>query len=71
VIERGGRSLVLVAEGSDARERAIEKGLSNWETTQVKSGISEGERVITTLNDKKLRDGARIQVETADLAEAR
>jgi HlyD family secretion protein len=61
VIERGGRSLVLVAEGSDARERAIEKGLSNWETTQVKSGISEGERVITTLNDKKLRDGARIQ----------
>jgi HlyD family secretion protein len=71
VIERGGRNLVLVAEGSYARERAIEKGLSNWETTQVKSGLSEGDRVITTLNDKKLRDGARIRVEAVDTAEAR
>ncbi len=71
VIERGGRNLVLVAEGSHARERAIERGLSNWETTQVKSGISEGERVITTLNDKKLRDGARIRVEATGGAEAR
>jgi HlyD family secretion protein len=71
VIERGGRSLVLVAEGSRAQERAIEKGLSNWETTQVKSCLSEGERVITTLNDKKLRDGARIRVETTEGGTAR
>ena len=66
VIERGGRNVVLIADGSRARERSIETGLSNWETTEVKSGLSEGDRVITTLNDKRLEDGQRITVEPSD-----
>jgi HlyD family secretion protein len=66
VIDRGGRRFVLLADGGRARERAIETGLSNWDTTQVTSGLSEGERVITTLDDKKLGDGARIEVERGE-----
>jgi HlyD family secretion protein len=66
VIDRGGRRFVLVADGDHARERAIETGLSNWDTTQVTSGLTEGERVITTLDDKKLGDGARIEVERGE-----
>ncbi|MFQ5458550.1 MAG: efflux RND transporter periplasmic adaptor subunit [Myxococcota bacterium] len=66
VIERAGRKYVLVAEGGRAREREIETGLSNWETTEVTSGVSEGALVITSLNEKKLGDGVRVRVEGRD-----
>ncbi len=63
VIERSGKKFVLTAEGGKAREREIATGLSNWETSEVTSGLSEGELVITSLNDKSVREGARISVE--------
>ncbi len=66
VIERGGAKYVLVVDGRRARERRIETGLSNWETTEITSGLTEGDLVITSLNEKRLGDGARIHVEEPD-----
>ncbi len=68
LIERAGRRFVLVADGGRSRERTVRTGLANWETTQVLSGLSEGDRVITTLDDKRLREGERIRIEQTGAA---
>ncbi|MBI3140772.1 MAG: efflux RND transporter periplasmic adaptor subunit [Rhodocyclales bacterium] len=53
----GNRVLVL-AEGTRLEERRIETGLANWEFTEVKSGLSPGERVVTSLEREGVKAGA-------------
>jgi len=36
----------------------IERGLSNWEFTEVLSGLTEGQRVVTSIDRDGVRDGA-------------
>jgi HlyD family secretion protein len=38
--------------------RPIEKGLSNWDQTEVRSGLKEGERVVLSLDRDGVEDGA-------------
>jgi len=54
----GNRVMVLAAEGV-LQERRIEAGLSNWEFTEIKSGLSQGERVVTSLERAGVKAGAR------------
>lgn len=71
IIVREGKKQVYVAEGSSlkpgsrtkARLRPIEEGESNWSFTEVKSGLSEGEYVITTPEAEGLKDGAKVRIE--------
>lgn len=53
----GGRVLVLAGNGT-LEERRIETGLSNWEFTEVRSGIGRGERVVTSLERAGVKAGA-------------
>ena len=54
----GNRVLVLGA-GGGLEERRIETGLSNWEFTEVKSGLARGEPVVTSLEREGVKAGAR------------
>jgi HlyD family secretion protein len=38
--------------------RTIETGIANWEYTEVLSGLSEGERVVSSIDREGVRDGA-------------
>jgi HlyD family secretion protein len=58
----GNRVLVLPASGA-LEERRIEIGLSNWEYTEVKSGIAAGEGVVTSLDREGVKAGARAVTE--------
>lgn len=58
----GNRVLVLGADGL-LRERRIEPGLSNWEYTEVKSGLRRGDRVVTSLEREGVKAGARAVTE--------
>ncbi len=58
----GGRVLAL-AEGGVLEERKIEAGLSNWEFTEVKSGLAAGDRVVTSLERAGVKAGARAVAE--------
>ena len=60
----GNRVLVLGAGGL-LQERGIETGLANWEFTQVKSGLSRGDRVVTSLEREGVKAGARAVTEKA------
>jgi len=59
----GNRVLVLGADGV-LQERKIETGLSNWEFTEVKSGLERGERVVTSLERSGVKEGASAVQET-------
>ncbi|MBE0622118.1 MAG: efflux RND transporter periplasmic adaptor subunit [Burkholderiales bacterium] len=58
----GNRALVLGADGL-LQERKIEAGLSNWEHTEVISGLSRGDRVVTSLEREGVKAGAHAATE--------
>jgi HlyD family secretion protein len=58
----GNRALVL-AESGLLEERRLETGLSNWEYTEVRSGLAAGERVVTSLDREGVKVGARAAAE--------
>ena len=63
----GNRVLVLGADGS-LEERRIEPGLSNWEFTEVRSGLARGDRVVTSLERQGVKAGARAAAEAKPVA---
>ena len=65
----GNRVLLLTANGL-LEERKIEAGLSNWEFTEVKSGLAKSDKVVTSLEREGVKAGARAAVEKRDGAKA-
>lgn len=60
----GKEKYVYIVEGGKARKRKISTGLENWETTEVREGLSESDRVIVpleTLEEATIVDGTRIE----------
>jgi HlyD family secretion protein len=62
VIEEGLRRYVYVVESGRARLREVETGLFNWNLTEIKSGLKEGETVIFTPDNPGFREGVRVKV---------
>jgi len=62
VIEREQRHFVYVVEAGRARLREIEIGLFNWNLTEIKAGLKEGEIVIFTPDNPGFREGVRVSV---------
>jgi HlyD family secretion protein len=54
--------MALVLEDGRLAERALEVGLRNWDLTEVRSGLAEGERVVVSLDRAEIRAGARAAV---------
>ena len=65
----GNRVLVLGASGL-LDERRIEVGLANWEFTEVKSGITRGDKVVTSLEREGVKAGASAVAEKKEAAKA-
>jgi HlyD family secretion protein len=66
----GNRVLVLPASGV-LEERRIEAGMSNWEYTEVKSGLASGERVVTSLDREGVKAGVLAVAEAKNAAAAK
>jgi len=66
----GNRVLVLGDDGV-LEERRIETGLSNWEFTEVKTGLARDERVVTSLEREGVKAGARAVAEQKEAAKSR
>jgi HlyD family secretion protein len=63
-IQPGSRVLVLGA-GGVLEERTVETGLSNWEYTEVRAGLTRGEQVVTSLERAGAKAGARARAEAS------
>lgn len=72
IVGRGVNRFVYVVEPEDnghrSRRRTISVGLANWDRAEVLSGLTPGARLVASLNEKGLDDGARVT--PVDLAPA-
>jgi HlyD family secretion protein len=66
----GNRVLVL-GSGGLLEERKIETGLTNWEYTEVKTGLARGDQVVTSLEREGVKAGARALAEQKESAKAK
>jgi HlyD family secretion protein len=57
-VRPGGGVLVLDSATGKLRDQAIETGVSNWEQTQVTSGLAEGDLVVLSLDRAGVVAGA-------------
>jgi HlyD family secretion protein len=55
-------SRVLVVRGNRLVSVPITIGLSNWQWTEVKSGLTPGEQVVVSLDKTQVKAGARVRV---------
>jgi HlyD family secretion protein len=58
----GKRVFVYQADRDVIRERTIQSGLSNWEYTEVVSGLKPGEQVVVNVDRSGITDDARAVV---------
>ena len=63
ILEKGGIKYVFVLEDNTARELAISTGFMSNTMSEITSGLSEGQRVITKGN-QLLKDGQKVSVGT-------
>ena len=54
---------VIPAKGGVLEKRSITAGLSNWEITEIVSGLSEGEYVVKSVDREGIADGVMAEIE--------
>lgn len=54
-----GNRVMLLSPGGLLEERPVQAGLANWEFTEIKSGLTQGERVVASLERAGVKAGAR------------
>lgn len=62
VMERDGKKFVYVVSGGKIARRDVSTGAANWERTEILSGLSAGDPVVTSLEQKDLSPGMRVVV---------
>ena len=63
VLRDGSRVFVFDAASGTISDREIGVGISNWEYTEVISGLSEGDRLVSTVDREGVEDGALVEPE--------
>ncbi len=66
VMERDGKKFVYAVAGGRVDRRDIVAGISNWEWTEVLSGLREGEEVVTSLEVRDLAQGKRVAIRRSE-----
>lgn len=61
IMEKNGKKFVFIKKGSTARLVPVETGQFNWNFTEIKSGVKEGDTVIINPDAPGLADGKRIR----------
>jgi len=62
VMERDAKKFVYVVSGGKAVRRDVTVGVSNWDRTEILTGVSSGEDVVTSLEIKDLAPGSRVAI---------
>jgi HlyD family secretion protein len=71
IIEAGaatGSRRVWVVSAGRADLREVSTGLSNWDFTEIVSGLAQGDKVISSLDAVGLTPGARVKARPASMA---
>ncbi len=63
VINTADESYVYVVRDGKVVKQVIQPGISNWDRTEIRSGLSERDRVITTVDKNDVMEGRRVKEE--------
>ncbi len=58
-----GSRVMILEPGDTLRERTVERGISNWEFTEITAGVDPGERVVLSVDREGVEDGASASAE--------
>ena len=61
IMEKNGKKFVFIKKGSTARLVPVETGQFNWNFTEIKSGVKDGDTVIISPDATGLADGKRVK----------
>lgn len=64
--DKEGKEFVYLLKDNKAKKRAVTKGAEGIERVEITEGVKVGDTVITSLEAKGLRDGARLKVAKED-----
>jgi HlyD family secretion protein len=64
VMEREGKKFLYLVRNGRIVRSDVETGISNWDRTEILSGVSPGDAVVTSLEIKGLRPGNRVGIRT-------
>ena len=56
---------VYVLAAGELEKRRIEKGIANWDYTEIRDGLEAGEKVVTSVDRDGVADGAEAIEDTA------
>ena len=62
----GARVMVLNAQSEKLEERKVKTGIANWEFTEIVEGLTEGERIVVSLEREGVKVGASATAATAE-----
>jgi HlyD family secretion protein len=60
-----GKRVLLYGADGKLEERTVATGLSNWDQTEIASGLKEGDQIVTSLDREGVKAGVRVQPEGA------
>ena len=63
-----GKRVLLYKSDGVLDERVVVTGLSNWEYTEVVSGLNEGDQIVTSLDRPGVKAGVQVQPEVTPVA---
>ena len=63
-MEREGQKFVYVVRGGVVVRSDITTGISNWDRTEILTGVSPGNAVVTSLEIRNLVPGSRVGIRT-------
>jgi len=64
-----GNRVLIYADGEPLSKRRFEPGLSNWDFTEIASGIKKGEKVVVSVGKEGVEVGADVVPEASDLSD--
>lgn len=64
IIGKYGEKYVFVVNGDVITKKGVESGLSNWERTEILSGVDSSDKVVVPINSEELKEGTKINKKT-------
>jgi HlyD family secretion protein len=56
-----GKKVLVYKPDGKLEERIVSTGLSNWQYTEILSGLQEGEQIVASLDRTGLKAGAKVK----------
>ena len=61
-----GDKVYVIGDDNVIEKRQLETGLSNWEFTEVLSGLELDDRIVLSVDRTGVKDGAKVEIEKSD-----